>query len=156
MQLVRTLSFLLALAGASTVHAQGEAPPEKAAPAREELGKADADRVEKFLGELHAAAVKHQAACPKMATALNAVLDRHLPSVQKLAESGKDLPQAAKDRSKTKLEELSAALAKCKDDKGVQRAWLRLMSALGKKKKEKENEAPPPDEPPAARSPAKK
>lgn len=156
MQLVRTLSFLLALAGASAVHAQSKPPPEKAAPAREELGKADADKVEKFLGELHAAAVKHQAACPKMATALNAVLDKHLPSVQKLAESGKDLPQAAKDRSKKKLEELSAALAKCQDDKGVQGAWLRLLSAVGKKKKEKENEAPPPDEPPTARSPAKK
>ncbi|HSK03063.1 MAG TPA: hypothetical protein VK932_17550 [Kofleriaceae bacterium] len=152
MQLVRTLSFILALAlaGASTVHAQSKAPPEKA-PAREELGKADADKVEKFLGELHGAAVKHQGACPKMATALGAVLDRHLAAVQKLAESGKDMPQAAKDRSKKKLEELSAALAKCQDDKGVQGAWLRLMSAVGKKK-----DAPPPAEPPAARSPAKK
>jgi hypothetical protein len=148
MQLVRTLSFMLALAlaGASTVHAQSKAP------AREELGKADADKVEKFLGELHGAAVKHQGACPKMATALHAVLDKHLASVQKLAESGKDMPQAAKDRSKKKLEELSAALAKCQDDKGVQSAWLRLMSAVGKKKQD----APPPAEPPAAQSPAKK
>jgi hypothetical protein len=151
MQLVRTLSMILALAGASTVHAQTKPPPEKAAPAREELGKADADRVEKFLGELHAAAVKHQDACPKMATALGAVLDKHLRAVQKLAESGKDMPQAAKDRSKKKLEELSAALAKCQDDKGVQSAWLRLMSAVGKKKKD----APAPAEI-AAPPPAKK
>ncbi len=145
MKLVRTLSMILALAGAATVHAQPKAPPaEKQAPAREELGKADADKVEKFFGELHAAVIKQKDACPKMGPAINAVLDKHLAWVQKLAETGKDMPQASKDRMQKKQDELGAALMKCQDDLGVQRAWERLMSAVKKKKAEPAPAAPPP------------
>jgi hypothetical protein len=144
MKLVRTLSMIIALAGASTAHAQTKAPAEKQAPAKEELGKAEVAKAEKFFGELHGAVVKNQNACPKMATGINAVFDKYLPWLQKMAESGKDLPQASKDRLAVKMNEMAEGIMKCKDDKGVQAAMQRFATIAPKKA-----EAAPPPAPPA-------
>jgi hypothetical protein len=133
MKLVRTLSMIIALAGASTA---STASAQKA-PAREELGKAEVRKVEKFFEDFYNAVVKNQNACPKMATAINAVFDKHLAWLQKIAESDKDLPQASKDKLAKKQAEMAEGIMKCKDDKGVQTAMRRFATLAPKKKVEK-------------------
>src|SRR6187455_2572946 len=108
-KLVRTLSMIIALAGAST--ALADTPPAKApapaptekkadkpadkapAPAKPEFAKEEVDKIEKFFGELFDAVTKNQDACPKMATALNTLIDKNQDWVKKLLETGKDLPK---------------------------------------------------------------
>ena len=166
MKLVRTLSMFIALAAASTtVHADTPAKtaPAKApeadkkapAPAKEELGKADVERAEKFFDEFLNAVVKNQDACPKMATAVNGVFDKHQAWLVKMAESGKDIPQSSKDKLQKKQGELMNAVMKCKDDKGVQAALQRFMM-LGAKKKSAEAAPPAAAAPTPAAPPAKK
>ena len=155
MKLVRTLSLLVALAGASTVHAQapGKAPAEKKAPeadkkapAGNELSPADVQKAEKFFDELYSAVMKNQTACPKLATAVSGVLDKHQDWLKKTVESGKDMPQASRDKLQKKQSDMAAGLAKCKDDKDVQAAMQRFMAILtaGKKPAEKTETAPAP------------
>lgn len=143
MKLVRTLSMLVALAGASTVHADSK-PAEKK-PAKQEMTAAEAKKAEAFFNDLFNAVVKNQDTCPKMGPAINGVLDKHLPEVEKL--EGKEPPQSFKDRMQAKQGELMGAMIKCKDDKGVQDAMQRLASVATKKKSKAE--AAPPPAPPA-------
>lgn len=169
MKLVRTLSMIIALAGASTVYAQAPAktpapapaktpapaPAEKKAPdkaaAKDELSPAEIQKAEKFFDELYNAVIKNQDACPKMATALNAVLDKHQEWLKKMVESGKDLPQASKDKMQKKQADLGNGIMKCKDDKAVVAAMQRFMSVATAPAK-KSDAAPAP----AAPAPAKK
>ena len=159
MKLVRTLSMIIALAGAST--ALADTPPAKApapaptekkadkpadkapAPAKPEFAKEEVDKIEKFFGELFDAVTKNQDACPKMATALNTLIDKNQDWVKKLLETGKDLPKASKDKMQKKQLELGQGMAKCKDDKGVEAAIQRFM-ALGAAKRKADTAAPPP------------
>ena len=137
MKLARTLSMIIALAGAATAYAE---PPAKApaadkkapdkAPPKEELAPADAAKVEKFFNEFIDAFVKNQDACPKMAAAVNALLDKNLDWLKKLAETGKDLPKDAKDRMQKRQVEMMSAAMKCKDDKDLAAAMKRF-EALG-------------------------
>jgi hypothetical protein len=166
MKLVRTLSMIIALAGASTVHAQAPAktpapapakapaPAEKKAPdkpaAKEELSPAEVQKAEKFFDELYNAVVKNQDACPKMATALNAVLDKHQDWLKKMVDSGKDLPQASKDRMQKKQADLGNGIMKCKDDKAVVAAMQRFMT-IATAKKADQGPAPAPAAPPPAK-----
>ena len=154
MKLVRSLSMIIALAGASTVHAQApaKAPAEKKAPeadkkapAGNELSAADVQKAEKFFDELYVAVTKHQAACPKMATAISSLLDKHQDWLKKMAESGKDMPQASKDKLQKKQNEMTTGVMKCKDDKDVQTAMQRFITLLtAKKPAEKTEPAPAP------------
>jgi hypothetical protein len=156
MKLARTLSLLVALAGASTVHAQApaKAPAEKKAPeadkkappAGNDLSPADVQKAEKFFDELYTAVMKNQAACPKLATAVNGLLDKHGDWLKKTVESGKDMPQASRDKLQKKQNEMQGGLAKCKDDKDVQAAMQRFMAILmpPKKSAEKTDAAPAP------------
>jgi hypothetical protein len=146
MKLVRTLSMIIALAGASTAladtpaKAPAPAPAEKKAPdkapAKEELGKADVEKVEKFFDEFYNAVVKNQDACPKMATAINTLLDKNEAWLKKMAESGKDMPQASKDKMQKKMQDMMNGMMKCKDDKGVQASMQRFMTIAASKKAE--------------------
>lgn len=164
MKLVRTLSMIIALAGAST--ALADTPPTKApapaptekkadkpadkapapAPAKPEFAKEEVDKIEKFFGELYDAVTKNQDACPKMATALNTLIDKNQDWVKKLLETGKDLPKASKDKMQKKQAELGQGMAKCKDDKSVEAAIQRFV-ALGAPKKKADPAAPPPATP---------
>lgn len=164
MKLVRTLSMIIALAGASTAYAQAPAktpapapaktaaPAEKKAPdkpaGKEELSPAEVQKAEKFFDELYTAVVKNQDACPKMATALNAVLDKHQDWLKKMVESGKDLPQASKDKMQKKQADLGNGIMKCKDDKAVVAAMQRFMTIATAKKADA---APAPAAPPPAK-----
>jgi hypothetical protein len=153
MKLVRTFTMIIALAGASTVYAQAPkapATPEKKAPeadkkapadkpAKEELSKAEVEKAEKFFNDFYDAVMKNQDACPKMATAINALLDKHGDWLKKMAESGKDMPQASKDKMQKKQTEMMGGMTKCKDDKDVQAAMQRFVSIAMSAKK-----SPPP------------
>lgn len=134
MKLLTTLSLFIAFAGASPVLAEGpaKAPAEKKAPAPE---KADASKtlspeeVKKalaFFEEFHGAIVKNQDACPKMAVAINAVLDKHEAWLRKMAGTDKDLPAAEKAKLEKKQGDMMTAVMKCKDDKTVAAAFQRF------------------------------
>jgi len=110
----------LAIAGL----ARGAPPP------REELAPDEVRKAEKLLGELHDAVVKNLDACPKMATALGAVLTKHQDWLKKTAEGGKDVPQAAKDKLRKRQLEVVGGFRKCKDDKGVQAAKDRFLALV--------------------------
>jgi hypothetical protein len=165
MKLVRTLSMIIALAGASTAladtppaKAPAPAPTEKKAdkpadkapapaptPAKQEFTKAEVEKIEKFFSDFYDAVTKNQDACPKMATAINALFDKHQDWLKKLMESGKDLPQASKDKMQKKQQDLFQGVMKCKDDKGVEAAMQRFMTmAAGKKKTDTAAPAPAP------------
>jgi hypothetical protein len=79
-----------------------------------------------FFDEFHAAIVKNQDTCPKMATAVNAVIDKHEAWLRKVAGSDKDLPPAEKDKLAKKQNDMMTAVMKCKDDKGVAAAFQRF------------------------------
>ena len=150
MKFVRTLSMIIALAGASTVYADtpAKAPAEKKAPdkapAKEELSAADAAKVEKFFNDFVDAIVKNQDACPKMATAINSLLNANEAWIAKMADSGKDLPPSVKEKLAKRQGEMMTGVMKCKDDKDVNAAMMRFAS-FGKKKMDKapEKAAPP-------------
>ena len=114
--------------------AEKKAPP----PAREELGKAEMEKTEKFFDELYHAVVKHQDACPKMATAISAVFDKHQAWLKKIVESGKDLPPASKEKLQKKQKELETGIFKCKEEPAVQAAMKRFLTLATKKQ-----DAPP-------------
>jgi hypothetical protein len=159
MKLVRTLSMIIALAGAST--ALADTPPAKApaptekkadkpadkapapAPAKQEFTKAEVDKIEKFFSDFYDAVTKNQDACPKMAIAINALFDKNQDWLKKMMESGKDLPQASKDKMQKQQQDLFQGVMKCKDDKGVEAAMQRFM-AMATAKKKVDTAAPPP------------
>jgi len=165
MKLARTLSMIIALAGAATVYADtppakapAPAPTEKKAPdkpAKPELSPAEVEKVEKFFNEFYDAVVKNQDACPKMATAINALFDKNEKWLKEMAASGKDLPQSSKDKMAKKQSDLMGGMLKCKDDKGVQAAMQRFMSIMGAKKKA-DAPTPAPAPAPAPAAPPKK
>jgi hypothetical protein len=139
MKLLTTLSLIIAFAGASPVLAEApaKAPAEKKAPpadkpATKTLSPDETKKAVAFFEELHAAIIKNQDACPKMATALNAVIDKHGAWLKKMAGSDKDLPQAEKDKLATKQNEMMTAVMKCKDDKAVAAAFQRFMTITTK------------------------
>jgi len=152
MQLTRTLSMILALAGASIAaaapppaKAPAPAPGDKKAPAREEYARADVEKAEKFFDELHGAVMKHQDACPKMGAAFHTVLDKHEEWIKKMIASGKDLPQAARDKLQKRQQEMMGGIGKCREDKAVQAATQRFWGYLvAKKLADKPEAAPPP------------
>jgi hypothetical protein len=156
MKLVRTLSMIIALAAAST--ALADTPPAKApapaptekkadkpAPAKQEFTKAEVEKIEKFFSDFYDAVTKNQDACPKMATAINALFDKNQDWLKKMMESGKDLPQDSKDKMLKKQQDLFQGVMKCKDDKGVEAAMQRFMAmATAKKKTDTAPPAPTP------------
>jgi hypothetical protein len=161
MKLVRTLSMIIALAGASTVYADTPpkaAPAEKKAPdkaadkpaeKKPELSPADVKKAEAFFDEFYNAVMKNTEACPKMAVAINGVIDKHEKWLKETMASGKDMPQASKDKLQKRQQEMMNGVMKCKDDKDVQAAFQRFASIMMAKKTE--TSGPAPSTPPATK-----
>jgi hypothetical protein len=138
--------MIIALAGASTVYADTpppKAPAEKKAPEKtadkpadkkEQFSAEEAKKAEKIMDDFFDALVKNQDNCPKMATAIIAVLDPNEAWLTKLAESGKEPPPALKEKTKKRQGEVINAVMKCKDDKDVNAAFQRF-AGIGMKKK---------------------
>src|SRR5207245_523838 len=96
MKLLRSLSIIIMLA--STAVADPKPP-------RPEIAADDAKKAEAFFNEFYSAVMANQAACPKMGPAINKVIDKYLALLLKLADSGKEMPQAVKDRMERKQKE---------------------------------------------------
>jgi hypothetical protein len=139
MKLVRTLSMIIALAGAATAFADtppAKAPAEKKAPEpkKEEISAADAAKAEKFWGDFVDAFVKNQDSCPKMAAAVNAVITANEAFLMKMAESGKEPPASLKEKMQKRQGEMMSAAMKCKDDKDLAAALQRFAAMDAKRK----------------------
>ena len=144
MKLVCTLSMLIALAGASTIHAQAtkvpaekkapEKVPEKAAPApKEELSPAEIKKVKAFFDELTEVIVKSKAPCSKVAAGINTTLDKHQESLKKILESRKEVPQVWTDKRQESLFAMAEAIITfCRDDKDVRAATQRFDNLMKK------------------------
>lgn len=152
MKLLRTLPVFVALAGASSIAIAEKAPvkPAEKAPApapaptapvvkKETLSAPEAAKVEKFFNELVDAMVKHQDNCKNMAGAINTLFDKNEAWLRKAAETGKDLPDATKEKMGKRQGEMMTAAMKCKDDADVGKAMQRFAS-IGPKK----SATPPP------------
>jgi hypothetical protein len=124
----KLLSGLVVMLAVSTAY--GEAP----APKTEEISAADAAKLEKFVDAWIDVMVKNTADCPKMGKGMNALLDTHEAWLTKIAESGKEVPPAMKEKFKKKGGDMMNALMKCKDDKTVTGAMERF-GAIDKKRK---------------------
>jgi hypothetical protein len=127
---LRTLALTCTL-GFTTL-ARAEAP-------RDEISTADADRFVAFIEKVAAAVTTNVNACPKMATAITAVVDANADVIKMATEAkaaGKKLPKAYEAKLREKTKPMEAGLEKCKDDKAV----VSAIEKVGKKTKV----APPP------------
>jgi hypothetical protein len=139
MKPLRTLTFFLALAVSSVASAEKpkEAPP---AGKPQTMTKAEVAKAKKFLHELADTVVKNQNDCPKMATGINAVLDKNEAFLAQMMASKKDLPQKDKDELKKRQGDMMNGFMKCKDDKAVVASMQRIAAISSKN----QGEAPPP------------
>jgi hypothetical protein len=143
MKLVRTATLIIALAGATTVYAQApqkapaekkapdaKAPADKAAPpAKEEISAAEAQKVLDFFNKFADAIVANKDSCPKMAVAINGVIDTNkafIEQANKMKADGKKLPKAVEDKMGARMKEFLPMVMKCKDDKDVAAAMQRM------------------------------
>jgi hypothetical protein len=134
--------MIIALAGASTVYADTPPPkapaekkaPEKPAEKKEQFSPDEAKKAEKIMDDFFDALTKNQDNCPKMASAIVAVIDPNEAWLIKLAESGKEAPPALKEKTKKRQGEVIGAVMKCKDDKDVNAALQRFAGIAVKKK----------------------
>ena len=146
MKLVRTASLIIALAGATTVYADtpqkapadkkapdAKAPPAKdapaPAPAKEEISAADAQKVLDFFNKFADAIIANKDSCPKMAVAINGVIDSNkafIEQANKMKAENKKLPKAVEDKMGARMKEFLPIVMKCKDDKDVAAAMQRM------------------------------
>jgi hypothetical protein len=131
-------SVLVVMLSLSTAY--GDAPKKAA---EEEISAADAAKLEKFVDAWVDAMTKNQSDCPKMGKAMSALLDTHEAWLTKIAESGKAVPPAMKEKFKKKGGDMMDALTKCKDDKTVTGAMERF-GAIDKKRKKAPEAKPEP------------
>lgn len=123
------LTMFLGLAVASAAHAETPA---------DEISTADADRFVAFMEKVIGAVTANADACPKMAKAINTVVDANQDVLKMATEAkaaGKKLPKSHEARLTEKVKALESGLKKCKGDKSVEAALERI----GKKTK-----VPPP------------
>ena len=117
-----TLALMLGLA-TSTAHA------DKAAPTRDEISAADADKFLAFIDKVATAVTSNLDACPKMGKALHAVADANADVIKMANDAkaaGKKLPKAHEDKMRDKAKAIEPGLTKCKADKTVTAATDRF------------------------------
>jgi hypothetical protein len=128
MKLLRTFT-MIALLGASTATAFADAPAPKKDAKTEEISAADADKFLAFFNKFVDAIVQNKDNCPKMAGALNGVIDTNKDLIAKANEakaSGKKLPKALEEKMMARVKEMMPAMQKCGADKDVQAAIQRM------------------------------
>jgi len=121
MRALRTLTLLIALAGASTAHADDK----KGAP----LSAAQAEQLLAFFNELVDQAVQHAADCKALAGAVDGVVDRHMSTIQMTwaAKKAKQtVPKDVQEKMDRRAKEMVGALERCWNDDGVKKAFQRM------------------------------
>ena len=93
----------------------------------------EAKQVEAFFDDLYNAVVKNQTDCPKMAPAINGVIDKHAALLQKARTTDKEPPPALKAKIDKKQNDFVAAFMKCSNDKAVMAALERMTKMAEKK-----------------------
>ena len=94
----------------------------------------EAKEVEAFFDDLFAAVMKNQADCPKMAVAINGVVDKHAALLAKAGTVDKEPPPALKAKIEKKQNDFVGGLMKCSSDKAVMAAIERMTKAAEPKK----------------------
>jgi hypothetical protein len=96
---------------------------------RDEISQADAEKFQGFFNKFVDAVVQNKDACPKMATAINSVIDGNVDIIKKANEAKKakkKLPKAVEEKMMARVKEMMPAMQKCGSDKAVQDAIARL------------------------------
>lgn len=136
MRLLVSLAAVIALAAAPPSFA--DAPKEPPKPQKDEMPTEDAEKFLAFFHRFADAVVQNKDACPRMATAINGVIDGHqgvIKRANELRAANKKLPKAVEDQMTTRLKEMFAAMVKCKDDAGVKAAMRRIEGPASATKK---------------------
>lgn len=122
MKLLRVLVMFAVVAGS----ARGAlADPQ----ARKEVSQAEAEKFLAFFDKFVDAVVANKDHCPKMATALNGVIDANQDVIKMANEAKaakKQLPKAVEDKMMARVKEMMPAMQKCGADKDVKAAVSRL------------------------------
>jgi hypothetical protein len=126
MKLLTTFTMIAILAATTVASAEAPAAP----PAQDaEISKADADKFLAFFNKFVDAIVQNKDNCPKMATAINGVIDANKALIKKANEAkaaGKKLPKALEEKMMARVKEMMPAMQKCGADKDVQAALNRM------------------------------
>jgi hypothetical protein len=120
MKLLRVLSMIAVLGASSLAIAEEK---------REEVSQADAEKFLGFFNKFVDAVVGNKDACPKMATAINGVIDAHvdvLRTANAAREAKKKLPKSFEDKMMARVKEMMPAMQKCGTDKDVTAAIGRM------------------------------
>lgn len=121
MRALRTVTLLIALAGAATAHAEAK----KEAP----LAEVDAAKLIAFYDELVDRAVANAGDCPALGSALDGVVTRHLNTIQMswaAKKAKKTVPPEIQARLDERALEMVDALRGCWDHDGVKAAFKRM------------------------------
>jgi hypothetical protein len=121
MRALRTFTLLIALAGASTAHADAEKETT--------LSESRVERLLAFYNELVDHSVKHAADCPALATAVDGVVNRHINTIQMMWDARRakqTVPKDVQEKMDKRAPELVGALRKCWADGRVKAAFGRM------------------------------
>ena len=122
MKLVRAFTMVAILGAGTIASADKEAP-------RDEVSQADADKFLGFFNKFVDSVVANKDNCPKMATAVNGVIDGNSEIIRKANEARaakKKLPKATEEKMMARVKEMMPAMQKCGSDKDVQSAIARM------------------------------
>ena len=121
MRALRTVTLLIALACASTAHADAEkAPP---------IPAAHVEKMLAFYNELVDESVKHAADCAALATALDGVVTRQINTLNMMwaaRRAKKTLPRDVQAKMEQRARELVGALRRCLEDDRVKATFKRM------------------------------
>lgn len=129
MRALRTVTLLIALAGASTAYAEEAKKPTQMEPP-------DVDKLLVFYNELVDHAVKHAADCAGLASALDGVVTRNMNTIQMTwaaKKAKKTVPSEAQKQMDNRKLELVGALRRCWSDDRVKAVFKRMKVPEDKK-----------------------
>jgi hypothetical protein len=121
MRALRIFTLLIALAGASTAHADAK----KETP----LSAVHAEQLLAFFNELVDHAVKNSADCQALATEVDGVVNRHINTINMMwvaRKSKQTVPKDVQEKLDRRALEMVDALRRCWDDDRVKAAFKRM------------------------------
>jgi hypothetical protein len=129
MRALRTLTLLIAMAGASTARAEVKKPTP--------LSATHAEAVLAFFNELVDQSVKNAADCQALADEVNGVVNRHINTLQMMWVAKKNkqtVPPEVQAKLDERAFEMVGALRRCWNDDRVKAAFERMKPPPEKKK----------------------
>jgi hypothetical protein len=130
MRALRTVTLVIALAGASTAYAEEAKKPTP-------MEATDVAKLLAFYNELVDHAVKHAAECAGLASALDGVVNRNMNTIQMTwaaKKAKKIVPPEAQQQLDKREREMVGALRRCWSDDRVKAVFKRMKIPDEKKK----------------------